>query len=229
VNDVESLCRRARELGVLTVVDGAQAVPHQPVNVAAIGCDFYAFSSHKLCGPTGMGVLYGQRALLEKMEPYQSGGDMIREVSFDQSTWNDLPMKFEAGTPHIAGAVGLTAAIHYLQNIGMENIERHEHELLVYGLEKLQQIDGIRIFHPGEKNGTGILSFAIPRIHPHDLASLLNDEAICVRAGHHCAQPLMGCLNVPATTRASFYLYNTGDDVDRLAEALADAQKVLSR
>jgi cysteine desulfurase/selenocysteine lyase len=227
VNEAATLCGMARQVGAVSVVDGAQAAPHRAVDVAAIGCDFYAFSSHKMLGPTGLGVLYGRRALLEQMDPFQTGGDMIREVTFEASTWNDLPMKFEPGTPHIAGAVGLDAAVRYLQAIGMDAVDVWERELTTYGLATLSAIDGVRVFHPGPEHGSGILSFAVDGVHPHDLASLLNDDGICVRAGHHCAQPLMGCLGVTATTRASFYLYNTRADVDALAASVRRAADLL--
>ncbi len=230
INPVHEICRKAHEVGAMVLVDGAQAAPHLPVDVQAIGCDFYALSGHKMCGPTGVGALYGRKELLEAMPPFLGGGEMIRTVTFEQTTFNDVPYKFEAGTPPIAQAVGLGVAVDYLTKIGIERIRAHEVELVTYALERLREIDDITIYGaaPPEQRG-GVIAFNIGNIHPHDLATFLDAHGICIRAGHHCAQPLMRRLNVAATARASFYLYNTPDEIDALVEALQQAVKFFGR
>jgi cysteine desulfurase / selenocysteine lyase len=227
INDVTRICRRARKAGALTVVDGAQSVPHMPVNVGEIGCDFLAYSGHKMLGPTGIGVLYGRKALLEEMEPFQGGGEMIREVHLESSKWNEVPYKFEAGTANIADAIGLCAAIEYLTEIGMEKVRRHEVELLKYSNETLGETDGLEIYGPEkvERRG-GIISFNLADVHPHDLATILDGEGIAIRSGHHCAQPLMEWLGVSATSRASLYIYNSYDDIDALKVGLEKARRI---
>ncbi len=220
VNPVHEIVAAARRVGARVLVDGAQAAPHLPLNVPALGCDFYAFSGHKMCGPTGVGVLWGRRELLEAMAPYQGGGEMIERVELEKSTYKPAPHKFEAGTPNIADAIGLAAAMDYVDEIGLVRVEAHEHDLIAYSLERAREIRGLRVFGP-DTDRAGVLSFTIEGIHPHDLAQVLNDRGVAVRAGHHCNQPLMKRLGVPATTRASFYLYNDRDDVDALFEALS--------
>ncbi len=227
INPIEEIVAAARRVGALVLVDGAQAAPHLPVDVRALGCDFYAFSGHKMCGPTGIGVLWGRRELLEAMEPYQGGGEMIELVELERSTYKPAPHKFEAGTPNIADAVGLAAAMDYLDGIGRERIEAHERHVVSYALERTKEIPGLRHFGPSSGR-SGVMSFELADIHPHDLAQVLNDRGVAVRAGHHCNQPLMRRLGVAATTRASFYLYNDRDDVDALTEALAWALKFFS-
>jgi cysteine desulfurase/selenocysteine lyase len=209
----------AHEAGALAMVDGAQSAPHMPVDVREIGCDFYALSGHKMCGPTGIGALYAKYELLEKMEPFLGGGEMINEVFPTTSNYARPPYKFEAGTPNIAGAIGLKAAICYLEKIGMQNVEDHEIELGDYAEKRLAEVEGIRIFRP-ETTGTGVISFTIEGVHPHDISTILDAEGIAIRAGHHCAQPLMRKLQVQSTARASFYLYNDKSDVEALAAAL---------
>ncbi|MGK0550693.1 cysteine desulfurase [Enterococcus faecalis] len=221
INPINTLADMAHQHGAVLVVDGAQAVPHMPVDVQALKADFYAFSGHKMCGPTGIGVLYGKRALLEQMSPVEFGGEMIDFVHLQDSTWKELPWKFEAGTPNIAGAIGLGAAIDFLTSIGLEKIHQHEAELVTYVLPKLQAIDGLTIYGPQDPlQHTGVIAFNFDGLHPHDVATALDMEGVAVRAGHHCAQPLLTYLNVAATARASFYLYNTKEDADRLVEAL---------
>ncbi|MHB1006124.1 MAG: cysteine desulfurase [Chloroflexota bacterium] len=227
VNPVDEIVEMAHRAGAVVLVDGAQSVPHRSVNVRALGADFLAFSGHKMLGPTGIGVLYGRRELLTAMPPFMAGGDMIRTVTLDGATWNDLPWKFEAGTPAIAEAIGLGRAVEYLEALGMAAIERHELELTAYAMERLALVKGLRHFGPAADQRGGVVSFAMDGIHPHDLATLLDREGIAVRAGHHCCQPLMNVLGIPATTRASFYLYNTPTDVDRLVDALEHARNVL--
>jgi cysteine desulfurase / selenocysteine lyase len=227
VNPIEKLAVWAHEQGAIMVVDAAQAAPHRRLDVQALGCDFLSFSSHKMCGPTGVGVLWGRQELLEAMSPFNLGGEMIRSVSIERTTWNELPYKFEAGTPAIAEAYGLGAAIDYLNEVGLEAIEAHEHELATYTLEKLDDVPGIRLFGPPAERRGGIVSFDLEGIHPHDVAQVLDWEGIAVRAGHHCTQPLMARLGVPATTRASFYLYTIPEEIDRLHEGLHKVRKVL--
>ncbi|EOH98073.1 cysteine desulfurase [Enterococcus pallens] len=221
VNPISQLTELAHENGAIMIVDGAQSTPHMKVDVQALDCDFFAFSGHKMCGPTGIGVLYGKRTLLEQMEPVEFGGEMIDFVNLYDSTWKELPWKFEAGTPNIAGAIALGSAIDYLTAIGMDNIHQYEQELVDYVLPKLQAIEGLTVYGPQDaESHTGVLSFNLEGVHPHDLATALDMEGVAVRAGHHCAQPLMKYLNLPATARASFYFYNTKADADRLIFAL---------
>ncbi len=227
INPVSEIAARARAAGAVSVIDGSQAMPQMAVDVAEVGADFYAWTGHKALGPTGIGVLHGRRELLESMRPFLGGGDMIASVGFDSSTYNELPWKFEAGTSAIAEGVGLGAAIDYLGGIGMETVRAHERDLTHYTLERLGEIDGLRTFGPGDPDMRGgVVSFEVEGIHPHDLAELCDREGVCIRAGHHCAQPLMRELGVPATARASFHVYNNREDVDRLAEALQKARKV---
>lgn len=221
INPIKELAEMAHANDAVMIVDGAQAAPHMVVDVQALDADFFAFSGHKMCGPTGIGVLYGKRQWLEQMEPVEFGGEMIDFVNLFDSTWKELPWKFEAGTPNIAGAIALGAAVDYLNEIGMENIHRYEQELVDYVLPKLHEIDGLTTYGPQDpKHHTGVIAFNLDGIHPHDVATALDMEGIAVRAGHHCAQPLMNYLNLPATARASFYFYNTKEDADRLIEAI---------
>ena len=223
VNPVAEIAARVRERArdAVIVVDGAQAVPHLPVDVRSLGVDAYAFSGHKMCGPTGIGVLWARRALLDAMPPYMGGGEMIKIVEREGSTWADLPHKFEAGTPDIAGAVGLGAAVDYLQRVGMPAIAAHERELLSYALDRLATVPGFRAMGPRDvRDRSGVISFTLGDAHPHDVATILDSEGIAIRAGHHCAQLVMRRYGVAATTRASFYFYNTHEDVDRLVEGL---------
>lgn len=226
MNPIQEITKIAHEHGAVMVVDGAQAAPHMKVDVQQLDCDFYAFSGHKMCGPTGIGVLYGKQRHLEKMEPVEFGGEMIDFVGLYESTWKELPWKFEGGTPIIAGAIGLGAAIDFLESIGLDKIEQHEHELAAYAMEKMSEIEGMTIYGPKDPSKrAGIVTFNLDDVHPHDVATVLDMQGIAVRAGHHCAQPLMKWLNVSATARASFYLYNTKDDVDRLVEGLQKAKE----
>lgn len=221
INPIKELAEMAHANNAVMIVDGAQAAPHMAVDVQALDADFFAFSGHKMCGPTGIGVLYGKRHWLEQMEPVEFGGEMIDFVNLFDSTWKELPWKFEAGTPNIAGAIALGAAVDYLNEIGMDNIHRYEQELVDYVLPKLHEIDGITTYGPQDPaHHTGVIAFNLDGIHPHDVATALDMEGIAVRAGHHCAQPLMNYLNLPATARASFYFYNTKEDADRLIEAI---------
>jgi cysteine desulfurase / selenocysteine lyase len=217
----------AHQRGIPVLFDGAQAVAHLRVDVRSLGCDFYCFSSHKLYGPTGIGVLYGREALLEAMPPWQGGGDMIRTVSFEGSTWNALPYKFEAGTPHIAGAIGLAAAMDYLEALGVERAAEHEHSLLLAATEALTDIPGIRI-HGTSAGKAAVLSFTLDGVHPHDLGTVLDHEGVAIRAGHHCAMPLMSVLGVPATARATFGCYSTLREVDQFVAAVRKAREVFS-
>lgn len=219
VNPVERLARLAHEAGALMLVDGAQSAPHMPVDIKALDCDFFACSAHKMLGPTGVGVLWGKPEVLEAMDPFMGGGEMIREVYPDHSTWNDLPYKFEAGTMNIAEAIGFGAAVDYLSELGIENVREHERRLGEYAYARLSEIEGITIHGPRD-NRTGVLSFALPDVHPHDVSQLLDGEGIAIRSGHHCAKLLMRKLDVAATARASFYLYNTTEEVDLLVKAL---------
>nr|MBO2472211.1 cysteine desulfurase [Bacillota bacterium] len=220
---VQEIAAAAHRKGAVVLVDGAQAVPHMPVDVQAMGCDFLAFSGHKMMGPTGIGVLWGRRELLEAMDPFLSGGDMIRSVTLEGATWADLPHKFEAGTPPIAEAIGLGVAVDYLTALGMENVYRHEQQLVRYAMEQLRRVEGVTIYGPEQRGG--VVTFNVEGVHPHDLATVLNEEGIAIRAGHHCAQPIMEWLGVPATARASFYVYNTEEDVDRLVAAIERAKE----
>lgn len=221
INPIAELTALAHAAGAVMVVDGAQAVPHMPVDVQALDCDFYAFSGHKMCGPTGIGVLYGKRQWLEQMEPVEFGGEMIDFVNLYDSTWKELPWKFEAGTPNIAGAIGLGVAIDYLSALGMDNIHQSEQDLVNHVLPKLTAIEGLTVYGPqNPEEHTGVIAFNLAGIHPHDVATALDMEGVAVRAGHHCAQPLLQHLQVPATARASFYFYNTKEDADRLVAAI---------
>jgi cysteine desulfurase/selenocysteine lyase len=225
INPVKEIVRLAHAQGIPVLLDGAQAVAHTPVNVRDLDCDFYVFSGHKLLGPTGIGVLYGKREFLEKMPPYQGGGDMIRSVTFEKTTYNDLPYRFEAGTPHIAGVIGLGVAIDYIGSIGLERIEAYEQELLKYGTEKLLQVPGLRLIGTA-KHKSAILSFVLGDAHAHDIGTILDRQGIAIRAGHHCAMPVMQRFNVPATTRASLAFYNTEEEIDRLVSALHEVTEV---
>jgi cysteine desulfurase / selenocysteine lyase len=227
VNPVKQIVELAHARNIPVVVDGAQAAPHTKIDVQALGCDFYAFSSHKMFGPMGMGVLYGKTELLDAMPPYQGGGDMISSVTFEKTIYNKLPFKFEAGTPDVAGAIGLGAAIEYLNAIGMDSIAAYEHELLTYATEKVSAIPGVRLIGTA-RDKAGVLSFVMDNVHPHDIGTILDQEGIAIRTGHHCAQPVMLCFGIPATARASFALYNTKDEVDALAAGIKKVQEVFS-
>lgn len=220
INPAREMIRLAHEAGAVTLVDGAQSVPHFAVDVVDLDVDFLAFSGHKMCGPTGIGILYGKKALLEKMPPFLGGGDMIKRVTLRSFTPNEIPYRFEAGTPAIAEAVGLGAAVDYLQSIGMDKIAAHEHYLVAYALDRLSEVTGLSVFGPAAEHKGGVVSFTLQNVHPHDVAQILDTEGVAVRAGHHCAMPLHQKFNLPATARASFYLYNTVAEIDRLAEAL---------
>jgi cysteine desulfurase/selenocysteine lyase len=223
---VERFIRAARARGIPVLLDGAQAVPHLAVDVQALDCDFYCFSGHKMCGPTGIGVLYGREALLREMPPWQGGGDMILAVSFQGTIYNEVPYKFEAGTPHIAGAVGLAVAIDYLQSIGLERIAAAEHELLEYATARLGEVPGLRMIGTAPEKAA-VASFTVDGIHPHDLGTILDSEGVAIRTGHHCAMPVMEFFGLPATARASFAFYNTRDEIDRLVAALLVAREML--
>lgn len=226
INPLAELVELAKRHGAVVLADGAQAVPHMPVDVKALGVDFYAFSAHKMLGPTGVGVLYGRRELLDAMPPFNMGGEMIREVRFDRITWADLPHKFEGGTPNIADVIAFDAALTYLENIGMENVRQHEMALCRYTIERLSELDGIEIQGPQEYTQRGgAISFTDPDIHPHDVSTFLDSKGIAVRAGHHCAQPLMRVLGKIATVRASVYIYNDKSDIDALIEALKEMRR----
>lgn len=229
INAVDKIATEAHRVGALFAVDAAQSVPHMPVNVKEIDCDFLAFSGHKMLGPTGIGVVYGKKRLLEDMPPFLGGGEMIREVHTHEATWKDPPYKFEAGTPNAAGAVGLSAATEYLSRIGMKHIHDYERELTAYALEKISKVGGIVTFGPKDPTRrVGVITFNLGDIHAHDLATILDEEGIAIRSGHHCAQPLMEYLDVPATSRASFYLYNTKEEVDALVSALEKARMLFN-
>jgi len=227
INPVRKIIEMAHRAGAVTLVDGAQAVPHMKVDVQALDADFYTFSGHKIFGPTGIGVLYGKSRLLNAMPPYQGGGDMIRTVTFEKTTYNDLPYKFEAGTPDIAGGIGLGAALDYVARIGIEKIAAYEHELLLYGTEALSRIPGLRIIGTAREKAA-VLSFVIEGIHPHDIGTVLDRQGIAVRTGHHCAQPVMDRYQVPATTRASLAFYNTFGEIDALARGLEKVKEIFS-
>jgi cysteine desulfurase/selenocysteine lyase len=224
INPVDELAEMAHAVGALMLVDGAQSGPHMPVSIEDLDCDFFACSGHKMVGPTGIGALWGRPEVLEEMDPFLGGGEMIREVHLDHSTWNELPYKFEAGTMNIAGAIGLGAAVDYLDSLGMENVREHEKQLGEYAYKEISGVEGVTIYGPKESR-TGLVSFSLPEVHPHDLSQILNEEGIAIRSGHHCAQPLMRRLGVVATARASFYLYNIEEEVDALVEALARARE----
>ena len=221
INPVKELAAIAHENGAVMVVDGAQGAPHIKIDVQDLDCDFYAFSGHKMCGPTGIGVLYGKKALLEEMPPVEFGGEMIDFVELFESTWKELPWKFEGGTPIIAGAIGLGAAIDYLEGIGLDEIEKHEHKLAAYAMDRMSEIEGLTIYGPQDAaKRAGVITFNLEEVHPHDVATVLDAEGIAIRAGHHCAQPLMRWLKASSTARASFYLYNTEEDIDKLVAGL---------
>jgi len=227
INPVKALIAQAHAAGALVLIDGAQSVPHMPVDVQDLDADFYCFSAHKMLGPTGIGALYGKKALLEAMPPFMGGGDMIRTVTLRKSTWNDLPWKFEAGTPAIAEAIGFGAAVDYLNALGMQAIHQHEQEIVTYAMEQLQRVPELKIYGPAAAKRGGVISFTLGDIHPHDLASILDQEAgVAIRAGHHCAQPLMERYDIPATARASFYIYTTRADIDILVQGLLKAQQI---
>ncbi|MDI2586501.1 MULTISPECIES: cysteine desulfurase [unclassified Psychrobacillus] len=229
MNPIKEITQIAHEHGAIMVVDGAQAAPHLKLDVQNLDCDFLAFSGHKMCGPTGIGVLYGKQALLEEMEPIEFGGEMIDFVGLYESTWKELPWKFEGGTPIIAGAIGLAAAIDFLEEIGLDEIEQHEHELAALAMEKMSTVNGLSIYGPVDPSKrAGIVTFNLDDVHPHDVATVLDMSGIAVRAGHHCAQPLMKWLQCTATARASFYLYNTEEDIDRLVAGLRTAKEYFS-
>jgi cysteine desulfurase/selenocysteine lyase len=228
LNPAADLIKRAHAVGAKVLLDGAQSVPHMPVDVQALDVDFLAFSGHKMCGPTGVGVLYGKRALLEAMPPWQGGGDMIREVKLTGSQWNVLPYKFEAGTPAIAEAIGLGAAVDYLSSVGMEWIAAHDRALVRYTYDRLSQIEGLRILGPGTDDRSGLVAFTLGDIHPHDLAAILDGEGVAIRAGHHCAQPIHDKLGIVASARASVYLYNTEAEIDVLARGLEKANEIFT-
>lgn len=227
INPIREICERAHAAGALVLVDGAQGAAHCKVDVQALGCDFYVFSGHKLGGPMGIGALWARRELLEAMPPWQGGGEMIDVVELERSTWATVPHKFEAGTPNVSGAVGLAAAIEYLESLGADAVAAHERMLVEYGLERLAAVDGLRLFGPqAPEERTPVFSFALDGVHPHDVATILDAEGIAIRAGHHCAQPLMRRLGVPATTRASCFVYTTPEELDRLVEGLGAVRRI---
>jgi len=228
INPVSEMTTLAHQAGAVVLVDGAQSVPHLPVNVAEIGADFLAFSAHKMCGPTGIGILYGREDLLQAMPPFLGGGDMIKRVHLREFKANDLPYKFEAGTPAIAEAVGMGAAVDFLEGLGMDAIWQHGQEVIAYALDRLAEVPGVRVYGPEAERRGGVASFSLDCAHPHDVAQILDDMGIAVRAGHHCAMPLHEKLGLPATTRASFYLYNTVAEVDRLIEGLYRVRHIFS-
>ncbi|AJD91946.1 cysteine desulfurase [Jeotgalibacillus malaysiensis] len=229
MNPIKEITQIAHENGAVMVVDGAQAAPHMKVDVQDLDCDFFAFSGHKMAGPTGIGVLYGKKKHLNAMEPVEFGGEMIDFVGLQESTWKELPWKFEGGTPIIAGAIGLGAAIDFLNEIGLDEIEKYEHHLAAYAMEKMSEIDGLTIYGPKDPSKrAGLVTFNLDDVHPHDLATVLDADGIAIRAGHHCAQPLMKWLNVSSTARASFYLYNTEEDIDRLVSGLVKTKEYFS-
>ena len=226
INPAEEMVAAARAAGATVLVDGAQGAPHQGVDVRALGCDFYAFSGHKMLGPTGAGILYGRRELLEAMDPFMSGGDMIKTVRVEGTTYHDLPWKFEAGTQAIAEVIGLGAAVDYLSALGMDTVRAHEREITEYAYEALSDVEGLTLFGPPPSRRAGVISFAVEGIHPHDLATIADRDQVCLRAGHHCAMPLMTRLGVAATARASFYVYTQKDEVDRLVGSIKEAQRI---
>jgi cysteine desulfurase / selenocysteine lyase len=230
INPVEKIAAEARRRGVMLLVDGAQGAPHLPVDVQAIGADFYAFSAHKMLGPTGVGVLYGRRELLEEMEPFLGGGEMIRKVTFEGATWNDLPWKFEAGTPNIADVIAFGTAIDYLNDLGMDNVRQHEAEITAYALDRMGSIPDIILYGPPDAaERGGVVSFNFPGLHPHDIGTVLDTHGVAIRSGHHCTQPLMRRLGISGTARASFYVYNTPQEVDALVDATKAAVTFFSK
>ncbi|HUZ86458.1 MAG TPA: cysteine desulfurase [Candidatus Baltobacterales bacterium] len=228
INPARAMVAAAKRAGATVLVDGAQSTPHQPVDVQELGCDFYAFSGHKMLGPTGAGILYGRRELLEAMDPFMSGGDMIKTVRVDGTTYHDLPWKFEAGTQAIAEVIGLGAAVDYLNGLGMDAVRAHELEITEYAYEALSEVEGMTVYGPPPSRRAGVISFALAGIHPHDLATIADRDQVCLRAGHHCAMPLMTRLGVPATARASFYIYTQKDEVDRLVGSIKEAQRIFA-
>lgn len=228
INPAREMVAAAKKAGATVLVDGAQSTPHQPVDVRALGCDFYAFSGHKMLGPTGAGILYGRRELFEAMDPFMAGGDMIRTVRIEGTTYHDLPWKFEAGTQAIAEVIGLGAAVDYLNALGMDAVRAHELEITEYAYEVLSDIEGLTVYGPPPSRRAGVLSFSLEGIHPHDLATIADRDQVCLRAGHHCAMPLMTRLGVAATARASFYVYTQKEEVDRLAGSIKEAQRIFA-
>jgi cysteine desulfurase/selenocysteine lyase len=230
INPIREISKIAHDHGAVCIVDGAQSTPHMPINVKALGCDFFAFSGHKMVGPTGTGGLWGRMDQWAKLDPFHGGGDMIREVRLQESTWNDMPFKFEAGTPNIGGVVGLGAAADYLSGIGMEWVARHDEQLITYGMKRLSEVKGVRVLGPKDpKQHAGVLAFWLDFAHPHDVAQIFDTEAVCVRAGHHCAMPINDRFGVPATTRASVYLYNNEQDIDRMVGAIEKVRRMFTR
>ena len=227
INPISKIVELAKSKGVLTLIDGAQAVPHFAVDISKIDCDFYVFSGHKMVGPTGVGVLIGRKTILEKMDPFLGGGEMINSVTMNKSTWNEIPWKFEAGTPNIAQVIGLGRAIEFIEDIGIKNIQQHEDQLLKYGIEELSKIDGMELYGSPSSRGA-VIPFNIKDIHSHDLAKFLDTDKICIRAGHHCAQPIMNVLGISASARASFYLYNDASDIDKLVKSIVKTAKILA-
>jgi len=226
INSVEEIIKLAEAVGAFVLIDGAQAVPHTKVDVQALDCDFYAFSGHKMFGPTGVGILYGKESILNELPPYQGGGDMIKTVTFEKTTYNELPHKFEAGTPNIVGGIGLGVAINYMNSIGIDNIEAYEHELLAYATEQIKQIEGVRIIGEAQ-NKASVLSFLVDGTHPTDIGMIIDKLGIAIRTGHHCTEPLMNRFNIPGTARASFAFYNTKEEIDTFILALERALKML--
>ena len=227
INPVSKIIELAKSRGIVTLIDGAQAVPHFPVDISKIDCDFYVYSGHKMVGPTGVGVLVGRKTILEKMDPFLGGGEMINNVTMEKSTWNEIPWKFEAGTPNIAQVIGLGRAIEFISDIGLENIQLHEDKLLEYSIEELSKINGIQLYGNPSNRGA-VIPFNIEGVHSHDLAKFLDTDEICIRAGHHCAQPIMNVLGISASARASFYLYNNAKDIDKLVESIKKTAKILA-
>ena len=228
INPAHEMVAAAKKAGATVLVDGAQSTPHQPVDVRALGCDFYAFSGHKMLGPTGAGILYGRRELLEAMDPFMAGGDMIRTVRIEGTTYHDLPWKFEAGTQAIAEVIGLGAAVDYLEGLGMDAVRAHELEITEYAYEAMSEVDGLTVYGPPPSRRAGVISFSLDGIHPHDLATIADRDQVCLRAGHHCAMPLMTRLGLAATARASFYVYTLKSDVDRLVSSIKEAQRIFA-
>ena len=228
INPAREMVAAAKKAGSTVLVDGAQSTPHQPVDVRALGCDFYAFSGHKMLGPTGAGILYGRRELLEAMDPFMAGGDMIRTVRIEGTTYHDLPWKFEAGTQAIAEVIGLGAAVDYLSGLGMDAVRAHELEITEYAYEAMSEVDGLTVYGPPPSRRAGVISFSLDGIHPHDLATIADRDQVCLRAGHHCAMPLMTRLGLAATARASFYVYTLKSDVDRLVSSITEAQRIFA-
>jgi cysteine desulfurase/selenocysteine lyase len=228
INPAGAMVAAAKKAGATVLVDGAQSTPHQPVDVQELGCDFYAFSGHKMLGPTGAGILYGRRELLEAMDPFMAGGDMIKTVRIEGTTYHDLPWKFEAGTQAIAEVIGLGAAVDYLSSLGMEAVRAHELDITEYAYEALSEVEGLTVYGPPPSRRAGVISFALEGIHPHDLATIADRDQVCLRAGHHCAMPLMTRLGVSATARASFYVYTQKDEVDRLVGSIKEAQRIFA-